>query len=354
MSAAQYLIRSSLPLGKNSIQRVVFAMNPPRKLSKRRGVRQLEQMVGKLTIEKRIDIWRNIIIMHECCFKLKTLPLLVVSVILSFSSLSFAEVNGNRPFWTEKSSFIEGNVLYAIGVSSNVKTVEIGRETAFAIGKTEIMNYAQIANLEDAGILIETQMTFEEKNKDGTYNIYRLIKTDLEKLLSVQKGLQNTSQKKMEEMNNIVEINKAMTESFINKRREIEGLTKKGNEVIAELEKLKKSVTEKGVELDALYSRLQKEVASRNIVISKIEEKKVMLDKQDKSIEQLHQQIVERILNKELKVKKYITEGMTKKDVKSLIGEPDGIDTFNDYWFYGRTKLSFVKNSVGIVYRIEQ
>lgn len=295
-------------------------------------------------------------------FNLKKLllPIMLIGVILSCSSLSFSATDDNRPFWTEKSSFIEGNTLYAVGVASNVRTIEIGRVSAFAKGKSEIMNYAQIANLEGAGILIETQMTYEEKNRDGTYNIYRLIKTDLEKLLSTQKDLQNTSQKKMEEMNNIVEVNKAMTESFINKRREIEGLTKKGNEVLSELEKIKKSVTEKGAELDALYSRLQKEVQSRSIVISKIEEKKEILDRQDKSIEQLQKQIIERILDKEAKVKKYIIKGMTENDVITLIGRPDstsqwisseGSDTtLNDRYHYGRVAIYFLH---GIVHKIE-
>lgn len=288
------------------------------------------------------------------------LPLMLTAVILSFSSLSFSATNDNRPFWTEKSSFIEGEVLYAVGVASNVRTVEIGRESAFAKGKSEIMNYAQIANLDGAGILIETQMTYEEKNRDGTYNIYRLIKTDLEKLLSVQKDLQNTSQKKMDEMNNIVEINKAMTESFINKRQEIEGLAQKGNEVLSELEKIKISVTEKGAELDAIYSRLQKEISSRNIVISKIEQKKEILDRQDKSIEQLQKQIIERINNKEAKVKKYIKKGMTEDDVENLIGKPDSTSDWifdeglsishNDRYHYGRVAIYFFH---GIVHKIE-
>lgn len=289
--------------------------------------------------------------MKEYSFNPKKLflSLILISELLFSPLLCLSATQDNHPFWTEKSSFIEGNTLYAVGVASNVKTVETGRESAFVKAKAEIMNYAQIANLEGAGIIIETQMTYEEKNKDGTYNIYRLIKTDLDKLLSSQKDLQITSQKKMEEMNKIIEINKAITDSFINKRGEIEDLTKKGGQILSELEKIKKSVSEKGAEFDALYSRLQKEVESRNIVISKIEEKKKILDRQDESLEQLRKQIIERILNKEKKVKKYITKGMTKEDVKSLIGEPDNWYG-NNRWHYGRASVDFDGGNVDAIF----
>lgn len=284
-----------------------------------------------------------------CNLKIPFLSIIFVSTILFFPLLCLSATEDNHPFWTEKSSFIEGNILYAVGVASNVKTVETGRESAFAKAKAEIMNYAQIANLDGAGIIIETQMTYEEKNKDGTYNIYRLIKTDLDKLLSAQKDLQNTSQKKMEEMIKIIEINKAITDGFINKRGEIEDLTKKGGQILSELEKIKKSVSEKGAEFDALYSRLQKEVESRNIVISKIEEKKKILDRQNESLEQLHKQIIERILNKEIKVKKYITKGMTEEDVESLIGKPDSVGPYygnQKTWHYGRATVYFTNEIV--------
>ncbi|HKZ57426.1 MAG TPA: hypothetical protein VJ024_06965, partial [Thermodesulfovibrionales bacterium] len=140
-----------------------------------------------------------------------------------------------------------------------------------------------------------------------------------------------------------------ITDGFINKRGEIEDLTKKGGQILSELEKIKKSVSEKGAEFDALYSRLQKEVESRNIVISKIEEKKKILDRQNESLEQLHKQIIERILNKEIKVKKYITKGMTEEDVESLIGKPDSVGPYygnQKTWHYGRATVYFTNEIV--------
>ncbi len=82
-----------------------------------------------------------------------------------------------KPFWTEKSSYIEGNYLYVVGIASNAPTVEAGRKRAFENGKSEIMNFSQLSNLD--GLVIETQMTYQEKNGDG-FNIYRLMYVDYE------------------------------------------------------------------------------------------------------------------------------------------------------------------------------
>jgi hypothetical protein len=97
---------------------------------------------------------------------------------------------GERPFWTEKSSFFEGEDLLVVGVASNAKTVEEGRKQAFENGKLELMNFAQITNLEARGLVIETRVTFEEFNPDGTITVYRLLSVPAAKLVAIQGKLQ--------------------------------------------------------------------------------------------------------------------------------------------------------------------
>ena len=108
-----------------------------------------------------------------------------------------------RPFWTEKSAYIEGNDLYAVGIASNMATSEEGRQRAFEQGKIELMNFAQVTDLEVEGLIIETQMTYEEKNDDGTSNIFRLLRVDGEKLLEVQGRLQAESQVQQESLERV-------------------------------------------------------------------------------------------------------------------------------------------------------
>jgi len=89
-----------------------------------------------------------------------------------------------KPFWTEKSSYIEGANLYVVGVASNVTSIEDGRKQAFENGKSEIMNFTQISNL--AGLVINTQMTYEEKTGNN-YIVYRLMYVDYEGINSLKK-----------------------------------------------------------------------------------------------------------------------------------------------------------------------
>lgn len=108
-------------------------------------------------------------------------------VILSLYSTSpVYPAKESRPFWTEKSAFIEGDDLVVVGVASRARTVEEGRRQAFEQGKVELMNYAQITSLEVPGLVIETQMTFEELNDDGTVTVYRLLRVPAKKLVAIQ------------------------------------------------------------------------------------------------------------------------------------------------------------------------
>lgn len=115
---------------------------------------------------------------------------LVCTLLLIFSSHLFA---GNvRPFWTETSSYIEGDYLYVVGIATKVPTVEKGRKLAFDNGKNEIMNFSQLSNID--GMKIETQMTYEEPNA-GSHNVYRLMFVNYEKLNSlISKNIEKTKQ----------------------------------------------------------------------------------------------------------------------------------------------------------------
>ncbi len=282
-----------------------------------------------------------------------------------------------RPFWTEKSAFVEGDVLYAVGVASNVKSPEKGRELAFNYGKTEIMNFAQIANIDGIGITIETQMTYEEINKDGTLNVYRLLKTNLNNLLSAQKSLLTTAHQRIKELDEIVNKNRFLMEelltkkNYLNKSREdldrikleIVSFTKKGDEVINKLEKerisalkqqdkilnklddVREKAEYKQAEIEKIFKDIQDKVKSRSAFISKIEKKKEEYDVQDKKIDALFRQIYDRIQKKSLLVKKYVKKGMTRTDVLQLLGQPASVEFCSGEWLYGNMTIHFTAHN---------
>ena len=129
---------------------------------------------------------------------IKPMNLVCISlvVLLGLCSVSVA-YPASRPFWTEKSSFIEGDELFVVGVASKAKNAEEGRRQAFEQGKIELMNDAQVTSLEAQGLVIETQMTFEEANPDNTINVFRLLRVPAAKLVAIQGRLQ--AQSKLQE-----------------------------------------------------------------------------------------------------------------------------------------------------------
>ena len=116
----------------------------------------------------------------------------VLSSLLVLLLTSFVQADaGKRPFWTEKSAFLEGEDLFVVGVASHARTLEEGRQQAFERGKIELMNYAQVTTLEAQGLIIETQMTYEEVNEDGTATVFRLLRVPVLRLLEIQGQLQS-------------------------------------------------------------------------------------------------------------------------------------------------------------------
>ena len=94
-----------------------------------------------------------------------------LTIVLLFAF--FSQAAYSRPFWTEKSSFAEGDRIFFVGVASRKATLEEGREEALRAARYELSNYLQSART--GGLTFNTQMTFDEKNDDGTFTVYRLM-----------------------------------------------------------------------------------------------------------------------------------------------------------------------------------
>ncbi len=118
------------------------------------------------------------------------IPALILLSLLALSSRALPAMSDNRPHWTEKSSFVIGDDLYAVGIASRAPTIEEGRQKAFDHGVMEIMNFAQTARL--SNLVIETQMIFEEPSPGRTFTVYRLLKVSVTELLETKdRGFHN-------------------------------------------------------------------------------------------------------------------------------------------------------------------
>ena len=269
----------------------------------------------------------------------------VLTGILLATSLAWAAKDA-RPFWTEKSSFIEGEELFVVGVASKARTVEEGRRQAFEQGKVELMNFAQITSLEAQGLVIETQMTFEEPNADGTVTVYRLLRAPASKLVGIQGRLKAQSQ--------------AQEQAIEQSRKALAVIQQTLGEKATKLDQQQRQVEQM---LQQINAKLQLSVTQGNqsapsrSLADQFKETDAKLDASEQELSRLARQVQERVQSSSQNACRYIKPGMTPTEVRRLLGSPDGRkypperygDHFvaNDIWSYGNTTVGF--NDSGVV-----
>lgn len=89
-------------------------------------------------------------------------------VFLLTAPSAFADM----PFWAEKSAFTQGDRVYFVGVSTQAKSIEEGRAKALESARHELSQYLRA--IDTSVITLESQMTYQCINPNGTYNVYRL------------------------------------------------------------------------------------------------------------------------------------------------------------------------------------
>jgi hypothetical protein len=118
---------------------------------------------------------------------------------------------------------MEGDDLFVVGVATKARSVEEGRNQAFEQGKIELMNYAQGTSLEAQGLVIETQMTYEEPSPDGTVTVYRLLRVPAAKLVAIQGRLNEQARAQEQSLEKTRQELNALQRSLIEKQNALEG-----------------------------------------------------------------------------------------------------------------------------------
>ena len=277
-------------------------------------------------------------------FGTKHMNLICVSlmVVLGLYSVS-AVYSASRPFWTEKSSFIEGDELFVVGVASKARTVEEGRRQAFEQGKVELMNFAQITSLEAQGLVIETQMTFEEPNADGTVTVYRLLRVPAPKLVTIQGRLQVQSQ--------------AQEQAIEQSRKELAVIQQTLGEKATKLDQQQRQVEQMLQQINTTIQSISTPTnrAERSgSLVDRLKETDAKLDASEQELSRLSRQIQERVMSRSRKACEYITPGMNQSEVGNLLGTSDGssfIYSNSEHaavqtWGYGKSTVQFTTQKV--------
>ena len=285
----------------------------------------------------------------------------VLTGIFLSTALAWA-VKDARPFWTEKSAFIEGDELFVVGIASKAKTPEEGRQQAFDRGKVELMNYAQATTLEAQGLVIETQMTFEEPNPDGTVTVFRLLRVPVQRLVAIQNRLQSQSRTQESNLEQSRRELFSIQESLARKQQELETRSRGIQETLESVSKLQVTLGEKSAKLDQQQRQVEelvRQITNRlattesgtkgrpakgatraSTLVDQLKDTEAKLDALQEQWELISQRARDRI-KKEIEYNRLkcqlLGQGMVAGDVRALMGEPN--TKYYDRWDYGTTEV---------------
>lgn len=281
-----------------------------------------------------------------------SLTLIVLSALVAAPVFA---ARADRPFWTEKSSFVEGDDLFVVGVASHAKTVEQGRQQAFERGKVELMNYAQVTDLEAQGLVIETQMTYEEPNADGTVTVFRLHRVPVPKLVAIQGRLNATARAQEQTLERSRHELLTIQQSVVNKQQELEARSQAVQRVLEQITGLQTTLAEKAQRIEQQQQQVEQllQQLSAKLQVSApgakgtgttslfetLKQTEIQLDEKEREIEGIYNRAIERIKRQSQKACKYVRTGMTEGEVRALLGAPDGTSSLS--WAYGTAKVLF-------------
>lgn len=236
----------------------------------------------------------------------------------------------NQPFWTEKSAFVEGDDLFVVGVATKARSFEEGRKQAFEQGKIELMNYAQITSLEAQGLVIETQMTYEEPNPEGTVTVYRLLRVPAAKLVAIQSRLNEQARTQEQSLEKTRQELIALQHSLIEKQNALEGHTTSLREKSQRIEVQQRQV-------EGLLKQLAAKIPGTAVsatngsqttdsLMKQLKQAEAQLDEQERLLSEISLRAKSRIDQERAgyyKKCKHLVRGMTEEEVRGITGAPE-------------------------------
>ena len=172
-------------------------------------------------------------------------------------NLKGAETN-KRPFWTKQSSFVEGEDLFVVGMAPHTPTVEEGRKRAFENAKVELMNFAQVTDLEAKGLVIETQMTFEEEpNPLGMITVYQLLRVPATKLIEIQGHIQAQTRLHEQAFDKSMRDLQLVQQAVVSRYQRLEAQNRQIQDTLNSVSRLQESLREKALRIEQAHTEAE-------------------------------------------------------------------------------------------------
>lgn len=239
----------------------------------------------------------------------------------------------NQPFWTEKSAFVEGDDLFVVGVATKARSFEEGRKQAFEQGKIELMNYAQITSLEAQGLVVETQMTYEEPNPEGTVTVYRLLRVPAAKLVAIQGRLNEQARGQEQAFEKTRRELIALQRSLIEKQNALEGhttsLQEKSQRIEVQQRQVEGLLKQLAAKIPGLAISATNGSQTTDSLMKQLKQAEVQLDEQERLLTEVSIRAKSRITQEEQgfeKQCKYLHYGMTEEEVRAIMGTPHAVN----------------------------
>jgi uncharacterized phage infection (PIP) family protein YhgE len=276
----------------------------------------------------------------------------------SFSIVScWAEPN-KRPFWTKQSSFMEGEDLFVVGIAPHAATVEEGRKRALENAKIELMNVAQVTDVEAKGLMIETQMTFEEPNPIGMITVYQLLRVPAKKLIEIQGQVQEQTRLQEQAFDKSQRDLQLVQQAAASRYQRLEEQHRQIQETLDSVSRLQENLGEKARRIEQAHTEVEqllqqlsakvKDTQATSIsfaspaknnnstkdksiaepLFRRIKDTENQLDAQAAQLKDLSKRAKDRLakedeLARALEKKcKYLVRGMTKEEVGRIMSEP--------------------------------
>jgi hypothetical protein len=283
-------------------------------------------------------------------------------MILTFQSLSIglcsAETN-KRPFWTKQSSFMEGEDLFVVGSAPHAATVEEGRKQAFENAKVELMNFAQVTNVEAKGLVIETQMTFEEEpNPLGMITVYQLLRVPAKKLIEIQGHVQEQTRLQEQEFDKSQRDLQLVQQGAVSRYQRLEQQHRQIQETLDAMSRLQESLREKALKIEQAHTEVEqllqqlsakvrdtqptsisfagpaministKDKSMAEPLLRRIKDTENKLDAQAAQLKDLSKRAKDRLAKEDERARafekkcKHLVRGMTREEVGQIMSEP--------------------------------
>ena len=168
-----------------------------------------------------------------------------------------AETN-KRPFWTKQSSFVEGEDLFVVGMALHAPTVEEGKKRAAENAKVELMNFAQVTDLEAKGLVSETQMTFEEApNPLGMITVYQLMRVPAKKLIEIQAHVQEQTRLQEQAFDKSKRDLQLVQQAVVSRYKRLEEQHRQIQETLNSASRLQESLREKALRIEQAHTEAE-------------------------------------------------------------------------------------------------